>query len=81
MDKEQRNKKIDELLERLDDSVMLATAFCNLLPVDDELAASVICATIDKYAARIHKKSSDVWLAFYLASKMVHKEFGEYGEI
>lgn len=81
MDKEQRNKKIDELLERLDDAAMLATAFCNLLPEDDDEAASVICATIDKYAARIHMKSSDVWDAFYLISKQVHKEFGEYGEI
>lgn len=79
MDDEMR-EELYNLLDSLRDYAEMATIFVNLLPEDDGMAASVICAMIDKYAARIHMKSSDVWDAFYAVSKQVHKEFGDYAE-
>lgn len=74
-------KEIEILMNSFENAAIMATAFCDMLPEDNAMAASVICATIDKYAARVHMKSSEVWDAFYTVSKQVHKEFGEYGEV
>lgn len=80
MDDEMK-KEIEIMMDSFTDAALMATVFCDMLPEDNAMAASVICATIDKYAARIHMKSSEVWDAFYHVSKQVHKEFGEYGEV
>lgn len=79
MDDEIR-KELDNLLDSLNDCAAMAAFFYNLLPEDPVIAASVICAVIDKYATRIHMKSSDIWDVFYALSKQVHKEFGDYAE-
>lgn len=71
-------KEIEILMDSFKDAALMATVFCDMLPEDNAMAASVICATIDKYAARVHMKSSEVWDAFYTVSKQVHKEFGDY---
>lgn len=51
-----------------------------ILPDDVSAALTVISVAIDKYAAKQHLKSSEVWQTMTEVSAQVHKEFGDYGE-
>lgn len=54
----------------------------SILPDDDVSAALIIISVaIDKYAAKQHLKSSELWKTMTDVAAAVHKEFGDYGEI
>lgn len=58
---------------RIDDIV-------RILPSDVSTALTIISVAIDRYAAKQHLKSSELWQAMNEVATEVHKELGDYEE-
>lgn len=64
---------IADQARRIDDIV-------RILPDDVSTALTIISVSIDRYAAKQHLKSSELWKAMNEVASEVHKEFGDYEE-
>ena len=64
---------LEDQEKRIDDIV-------RILPSDVSTALTIISVAIDRYAAKQHLKSSELWQAMNEVATEVHKEFGDYEE-